>query len=105
MYPLQLILLLLLIALQVIALTKVVVPAVYKEWDQIKPKWTSLEIQQQYNFSIFLYQKHNPNAPNYIRNRGTEAGVYLRYIVDHYYHFPDIAIFVHARPEDHQPKW
>jgi hypothetical protein len=43
--------------------------------------------------------------PNYIRNRGTEGAVYLRYIVDHYHDFPDFGIFVHPNPEHHQKNW
>ena len=57
-----------------------------------------------HNYSVFLYQKLHPDRPNYIPyNRGGEASVFLTYIVDHYDDFPDVAIFVHARPEDHQP--
>jgi hypothetical protein len=39
------------------------------------------------------------------KNRGTEGGVFLRYIVDHYDSFPDVAIFVHADPSAHNPYW
>ena len=79
---------------------------------------------------MFLYQKLNSSAPNYIStNRGCENGAYFNYIVDHYDSFPDIAIFVHgstpsfpyralnsnlipvirffcaAKPEEHQKHW
>eukprot|EP01032_Pedospumella_encystans_P029374 gene29374-33172_t len=55
---------------------------------------------------MFTYQKLDPNAPNYFAyNRGTETGVYLKYIVDHYHDFPDVAIFVHAKPYEHQVNW
>ena len=76
----------------VLSLSKVIVPSVYKEWELGMPDWmTSAKIQQQYGFSTFLYQKLDPNAPNFIaKNRGTEAGVYLRYVVDHYENLPDI---------------
>jgi hypothetical protein len=48
----------------------------------------------------------NSSAPNYFStNRGSEGGVYLKYIVEHYHDFPDIAIFVHANPEEHQKDW
>lgn len=82
---------------------KVIVPSVYKEWEENPPEWaTSDTLQTKYNYSVFIYQKHHPHKPNYIaHNRGTEAGVYLRYIVDHYDNFPDVAMFVHAMPEDH----
>lgn len=86
---------------------KVIVPSVHKEWLGGSPDWvTNVDLQKQHNYSVFLYQKNDPSAPNYISmNRGTEAGVYLRYIVDHYNNFPDIAVFVHAHPAKHQPKW
>mmetsp|Transcript_15124 Transcript_15124/g.25220 ORF Transcript_15124/g.25220 Transcript_15124/m.25220 type:complete len:244 (+) Transcript_15124:33-764(+) len=88
------------------SLTKVLIPAVYKEWEHGKPEWaTNSEIQQKHNFSIFLYQKVNPDQPNYFEyNRGAECGTYLKYIVDHYDNFPDVAMFVHAKPEHHQKK-
>jgi hypothetical protein len=91
----------------VLALTKVLVPSVYKEWTHAQPKWmTDPEILHKYNYSTFLYQKLDPSAPNYIaHNRGTEGGVFLKYIVDHYDNFPDVAMFVHAHPEDHQVQW
>ena len=89
------------------SLNKVIVPSVYKEWVDGMPDWmTSDEIKQKYNYSTFLYQKLDPNKPNYVPfNRGTEGGIYLKYIVDHYDNFPDVAVFVHARPEDHQKNW
>ncbi len=86
--------------------SKVIVPAVYHDWNEFgPPKWASdPETMAKYgNYSIFLYQKKDPTKPNYIQNRGTEGGVYLRYIVDHYDDFPDVAIFVHGHPEHHQP--
>ena len=88
-----------------VAWTKVIVPSVYKEWDSKKPEWTSVEMQKQYNYSIFQYQRLDPTLPNYIINRGTEGAVYLKYIVDHYHNFPDVAVFVHAHPEVHSKSW
>ena len=94
------------------SLTKVIVPSVYREWwDEsgafAAPKWvTDAGIQQQFNYSVFLYQKLHANESNYISsNRGRENGAYYRYIVDHYDNFPDVAIFVHADPVEHQPKF
>lgn len=92
---------------------KVVVPSVFKDWSKGEwdhgpvPDWvTNKTLHDLYNYSVHLYQKQDPLRPNYIAlNRGAEAGVYLRYIVDHYDHFPDIAVFVHAYPEEHQPHW
>ena len=78
-------------------MSKVVVPAVYKEWIGGAPSWaTDKSIQEKYGYSVFQYQKLHPESPNYMRNRGTEGGVYLKYIVDHYDDFPDVAIFVHG---------
>lgn len=82
--------------------SKVIVPSVYREWEHRIPSWASESEQQKSNYTVFVYQKLNSSAPNFIStNRGTEAGVYLRYIVDHYDTFPDIAVFVHAQPEVH----
>ena len=47
-------------------------------------------------YSVYLYQRLDPSKPNFVKNRGTEGGVFLRYIVDHYDSFPDVAIFVHG---------
>ena len=91
----------------VIPFSKVLVPAVFHEWDNGVPDWmTNQTLKDLYNYSTFLYQKTNPAAPNYIgSNRGCENGVYYNYIVDHYHDFPDVAIFVHAKPYEHQPHW
>lgn len=87
-------------------LQKVLVPAIYKEWVHKKPWWTEQHVQDKYNFSIFAYQKLNSSLPHYFQyNRGAECGVYLKYIVDHYDNFPDIAIFVHAKPHEHSQNW
>lgn len=81
---------------------KVVVQSVYKETGWMLDE----EVQNQYGFSVFAYQKLDPQAPNYFKhNRGTETGVYLKYIVDHYHDFPDVAVFVHAHPTDHNQNW
>jgi hypothetical protein len=87
--------------------TKVLFPSVFKEYVNGAPAWlTNEEVKSKYGYSTFLYQKLYPNESNYIAvNRGTEAGVYLRYIVDHYDDLPDLMIFVHAHPEHHQPHW
>jgi hypothetical protein len=96
-----------LVIVSVHSFTKVVVPSVYKEWVAGKPDWvTNEEIKAKYNYSVFQYQKLDPDAPNYFGfNRGSEAGVYLKYIVDHYNSFPDVAIFIHAHPHEHQRNW
>lgn len=87
--------------------TKVIVPSVYEEFKQHGvPAWvTDPQIMKRFGYSVHLYQKLDPEKPNYIRNRGTEGAVYLRYIVDHYDTFPSVAIFVHASPIHHAPFW
>lgn len=87
--------------------TKVIVPSVYMEYKKFGlPIWiTNKTIQEKLAYSVFLYQKLDSTQPNFIRNRGTEGAVYLRYIVDHYDNFPDVAIFTHAVPNDHATHW
>lgn len=87
-------------------ISKVIIPSVYREWDRERPVWASDAMQKKFNYSVFLYQKTNSSAANYIStNRGTEAGVYLKYIVDHYDNFPNVAVFVHSDPEKHAKGW
>jgi len=45
-------------------------------------------------FKTCVYQRHNSNERSFVFNRGFEAGIYLRYIVDHYDSLPDIVAFV-----------
>ncbi len=100
-------LLLLLLSIRFVqGLRKVIVPAVYKEFEKGLPSWiTNEELKATKGYEVYLYQRLYPEQPNYVRNRGTEGTVYLRFIVDHYDNFPDIAVFVHADPKDHQPHW
>ena len=83
--------------------TKVVVPAIFHEYDSQYPEWVTNEtIKQIHNYTVFLYQRREPSQPNYIEhNRGRENAVYYKFIVDHYYDFPDVAVFVHAQPHEH----
>jgi hypothetical protein len=85
------------------AVTKVLVPASYREWIRGFPDFVTNEtLKAEYGYSTFLYQKHNPDLPNYVSsNRGCENSIYYKYIVDHYHDFPDLAIFVHAKPGEH----
>lgn len=90
-------------------LTKVIVPAVYKEYTgrfgTARFVWDDDMIAKG-NYSIFMYQKLNDSAPNYVAsNRGCENAVYYQYIVEHYHDFPDIAVFVHAHPDQHNGNW
>ena len=83
--------------------TKVLVPAIYREFDDtpMPDVYANASFMEARNYSVFLYQRTDPTKANYIRNRGTEGAVYLRYIVDHYYTYPDVAVFVHAHSMDH----
>lgn len=92
---------------EVVAFTKVLVPSVYHEFAPPNyPPWVmDTDILAKYNYSVFLYQKRDPALPHYVRNHGTEGGVYLKYIIDHYDNFPDVAIFVHGEPKHHQAHW
>lgn len=68
----------------------VIVPAVYHDWQWGEwPSWTA-------NRSIHLYQRTTPWAPQYCQNTGMEAGVFLKFIVDHYDDLPEQTVFVHA---------
>jgi hypothetical protein len=98
---------LLLYIIQSLALKKVIVPAVYREFeDGNLPDWIKDDdLRQEKGYEVYMYQRLKSNESRYIRNRGTEGAVYLRYIVDHYDSFPDVAVFVHAHPHDHQPHW
>ena len=91
----------------ILGFEKVVVTSVYKEWQTDgKSSWvTDKEFKKKHGYSVFAYQKLDPNASYYFNhNRGSETGIYLKYIVDHYENFPDIAIFEHAHPHEHQTK-
>mgnify|MGYP006194796417 FL=1 len=91
-----------------LAFHKVIVPATFDEWEREGvPSWANnTEGLRKHGLSVFRYQKLDPSAPNYFGfNRGTETGVYLKYIVDHYDNFPDVAVFVHAHPQSHSSKW
>lgn len=48
------------------------------------------------NTKIFVYDKENPNNPlNIPVNKGNEASVYLKYIIDHYDELSDFTFFIH----------
>jgi hypothetical protein len=80
---------------------KVLVPAVYKEWQAGPPSW----VRNTSAHSVFLYQRYNPRAPNFAYNFGTEGGVFLRFIVDFYHDLPDVTVFLHGgNPADHNPR-
>jgi hypothetical protein len=46
--------------------------------------------------NVLIYDKNNPqNQYNVPVNKGNEASVYLKYIVDHYDNLPDFTFFIH----------
>lgn len=48
------------------------------------------------NINILIYDKENPtNRYNVPVNKGQEASVYLKYIVDYYDQLPDYTFFIH----------
>ena len=51
---------------------------------------------KKYNGNIMIYDKENPENPyNIPINRGNEASVYLKYIIDHYDTLTDYTFFIH----------
>jgi hypothetical protein len=60
---------------------------VVAQWARPLPAWTA-------RFNTCVYQRHNDSAPAYVPNRGNEAGIYLRYIRDHYHTLSPITVFV-----------
>jgi len=58
--------------------------------------WTNSLRLEKYNTNIMIYDKENPSNPyNVPINRGREASVYLKYIVDHYNDLPEYTFFIH----------
>jgi hypothetical protein len=48
------------------------------------------------NVNVFVYDKENPDNPyNIPVNKGNEASVYLKYIIDHYDSLPEYTFFMH----------
>jgi len=51
---------------------------------------------------ILIYDKNNPKNPyNIPANRGNEASVYLKYIIDHYHNLPEFIYFI----QDEEYAW
>lgn len=73
----------------------VLVPAMWVNSYPVKP-WHR-------EYDVCAYQRKNPTAPAYVPNLSFEAGIYLRYIVDHYHALPEIMIFIQedAGPDEH----
>lgn len=48
------------------------------------------------NINVLIYDKENPNNPlNIPVNKGNEASVYLKYIIDNYDELTDFTFFIH----------
>lgn len=60
---------------------KVVVPAVYREWDRGAPDWAVSPKPDDF-WTTFLYQRLDPAKPRYAPNFGREGAIYLRFIVE-----------------------
>lgn len=58
--------------------------------------WSTEYPSQQWHrkYQTCVYQRHDPSISAYVPNFGFEAGVYLRYIVDHYDSLPSIVAFI-----------
>ena len=76
----------------------VVVPAVYKDFDNFLPLWL-------FRWPTFVYQRQSPEKPLFSPNFGFEGGVYLQFIVDFYDNLPDRTAFVQGTPNWHNEKW
>jgi hypothetical protein len=51
---------------------------------------------EKYDTCIMIYDKENPLNPyNVPINKGTEASVYLKYIIDNYDNLPEFTFFIH----------
>ena len=80
----------------------VVVPAVFHEWDRRgPPPWACPRADHDsYRVAWPLYQRTDPADPvTYVPNQAYEAGVYLKYVVDHYNDLPEAMVFVQANTD------
>ncbi|KAI9042068.1 DUF3431 domain-containing protein [Aspergillus affinis] len=53
-----------------------------------------------------VYTVDDPTAPLRVtKNKGKEANVYLRYIIDHYHNLPSIIVFLHSHRDGWPEAW
>jgi len=78
----------------------VVVPAHYKEWTT--PPWAD---RLPPYASTYVYQRIDPKLPKYSLNVGYEAAVHIRFIVEHYDVLPNVTVFTHATPTEHNSQF
>jgi hypothetical protein len=64
----------------------VVVPALYRKQLAQVP-WLA-------EFETRLYQRTQPGREDYVPNRADEAAVFMKYLVDRYYHLPEVVAFL-----------
>lgn len=75
----------------------VVVPSVFDEWQSSLPVWACPNATSRYAVAWPLYQRKQPLAPRFVPNHAYEAGVYLKFVVDHYEQgLPDVMVFLQA---------
>ena len=67
----------------------------YKEWTSAFRSWACPDEAANYTVAPF-YQRLDPSAPRFVPNFANEAGVYLKFVVDHYWHLPELTAFVQA---------
>lgn len=53
-----------------------------------------------------IYTVDDPTAPLRVtKNKGKEANVYLRYIIDHYHNLPETMVFIHSHRDGWPEAW
>lgn len=73
----------------------VVVVAVFDEFHRAIPRWACPDMTDRYVVAPF-YQRLDPAAARYVPNNANEAGVYLRFVRDHYQSLPKLTVFLQA---------
>ena len=91
----------------------VLIVAAFKEWGtRVRaPPWLAAQ------WPVVVYQRLQPLEPCYVRNHGSEAGIYLHFIVQNYHRLPRVMVFMQAdfatsKPQDfwqprcaEDPRW
>lgn len=52
------------------------------------------------HFNACVYQRKSSDVPAYCPNEAYEGGIYLRYIIDHYYQLTNITVFIQEDAND-----
>ena len=71
-------------------------PGNHEDLELVPAMWSTVYPSRPWHrlFQTCVYQRHDPSAPAFVPNQGFEAGIYLRYIVDHYDTLPSVIAFV-----------